>query len=169
MNYDIRNISMYVGNIHSRYYIDTEGVVYTSLSGNTDRITINGERYNIKGFKKSNINKLNQNNQMMIELPYGHSYYLLYNGLILKRLSTRCNNKNEIDVCLTTLNDRKKGKRWSLHRLMGYVFLNLNVNDSNMEIHHKDGDRTNNKLTNLELLPMNLHRGAGNFNLNHNK
>ena len=52
---------------------------------------------------------------------------------------------------------------------MGYVFLNLNVNDSNMEIHHKDGDRTNNKLTNLELLPMNLHRGAGNFNLNHNK
>ena len=52
---------------------------------------------------------------------------------------------------------------------MGYVFLNLRIDDNSMEIHHKDRNRTNNKLTNLELLPMELHRGVGNFNLNHNK
>lgn len=165
MNYDIRNISLYVPIIHSRYFIDTNGVVYTSLSGTTNRIMINGKRYNISGFKKTNLHLLNRNNNMMVQLPYSNAYFLLYDGTVLKRLSTRINSKKEVDVCLTTLGGRDKGNRWIIHRLMGRVFLGL---DFNNEIHHIDQDRTNNKLNNLQVLSKEEHRGKGNYTKNHN-
>ena len=164
MIYDIRNISLYVPIIHSRYYIDTNACVYTSISGDNSRILVNGVRYNISGFKKSNIHFLNRNDNMLIPFPQATNYFLMYDGSFLKRLSTRINNKNEVDVCLTTINGRDKGDRFSLHRLMGYVFLGLKQEE---EIHHIDQNRVNNKLDNLRVMSKEEHRGQGNYLNNH--
>ena len=165
MIYDIRNISFYINTIHSRYYIDTTGTIFTSLGGDTNRIMIDGVRYNISGFKRSNLHLLNKSNKMIMRLPQSANYFLLYDGTILKRLSTRRNSKNEIDVSLTTLNGRDKGTRWSVSRLMGFVFLGLT---QDKEVHHIDGDRTNNQLENLQVLTFEEHRGKQNFSKNHN-
>ena len=48
MNYDIRKISDYIKNVHSRYYVDTNGVIYTSMSSSSDKVMVNGKRYNLK-------------------------------------------------------------------------------------------------------------------------
>ena len=164
MIYDIRNISLYVNKIHSRYYIDTNAVVYTSISGDTNRIMIDGIRYNIKSFIKTNKHLLNKNDNMIIKLPYGKNYFLLYDGTILKRLNTRKTKTKEIDVCLMTLGGNSSGNRWTVARLMGYVFLGLTVDK---EIHHIDKNRLNNKLENLKVLSFEEHRGKGNFRKNH--
>lgn len=167
MDYDIRNISIYVGKIHSRYFIDTNGVVYTSISNDTYKIMIDGVNYNIRNFVKSNIQKLNMCN-MMMKLPYGSDYFLCYNGLVLKRIATRIDKNNVVDVSLVTLQSRDRGNRWKVARLMGYVFLNLPLYDSSYEIHHIDRDRSNNRLDNLVVMSFEEHRGKGNFTKNHN-
>lgn len=166
MIYDIRNISVYVPTIHSRYYIDTNACVYTSIGGDNNRILVNGIRYNINGFKKSNLHFLNRSDNMIIPFPQAPNYFLMYDGSFLKRLSTRITDKNEVDVCLMTLYGRNKGERFSIHRLMGYVFLNLKEEE---EIHHIDENRTNNKLINLKVMTTYEHRGKGNFTKNHKK
>ena len=167
MNYDIRNISVYFKEVHSRYYIDTNGVVYTSMMSNTSRIMINGKYININKFKKENIDKFNNTNKLLIVVPEtNNKYYLMNNGLILQRLSTRVNENGVVDVSLIRVdksgNDR--GNKYKLHRLLAGCFLG---DITNKEIHHKDGNRSNNKLSNLEILSFKEHRGKNNFVKNH--
>lgn len=155
MVYDIRNISNYIPNVHSRYFIDTNGIIYTSISARTSRITINGTLYNINGFKKSNLSLLSRSNPI-ISLPKANNYFLLYDGTILKRMKTRINKNNEVDVSLTWLDDsHKNNSRIVVHRIMGKVFLGLKEAE---EVHHIDRDRTNNKLENLKILTFEEHR-----------
>lgn len=167
MNYDIRNISVYFKEVHSRYYIDTNGVVYTSLGAGTSRIMIDGERININSFKKENITKLNNTNKQIIAIPNTENkYYLLNNGVVLQRLSTRIGDDGRVDVNLIRVdgsgNDR--GNRYKLHRLLAGCFLG-DVTDK--EVHHKDGNATNNKLSNLQILTFEEHRGKRNYIKNH--
>ena len=42
MNYDIRRLSDNFPRVHSRYYVDTNGVVYTSIAKDTNKITVEG-------------------------------------------------------------------------------------------------------------------------------
>ena len=168
MTYDIRKINIYIPTIHSRYYIDTNGVVYTSLGSTTTRVLINGERYNINGFRKANVSSLNSSSKMLMPIPFAKNYFLLYNGDILKRLSTRLRvETQEVDVCLTTCGAERNDKRWKIARLMGYVFLGIRTSDE--EIHHIDRDRTNNRLSNLQALTKEEHRGKNNFSKLHKK
>lgn len=44
-----------------------------------------------------------------------------------------------------------ENKTWTVHRLIGKTFLGAMDNDG-MVVNHKDGDKTNNVLTNLELI-----------------
>ena len=81
MNYDIRNICMYYPKIHSRYYIDTNGIVYTSLSKITNKIMIDGVRKNITSIKKTLLNDLNKTTKLICEIPNFPNYYILYNWL----------------------------------------------------------------------------------------
>ena len=50
---------------------------------------------------------------------------------------------------------RKEDKNLQLfyrHRLMGYAFLNLDINDSKSQIDHIDGNRLNNNINNLRIV-----------------
>ena len=54
MNYDLRKISDTFKSVHSRYLIDNNGVVYTSLEEENNRIMVDGKRININLFRKVN-------------------------------------------------------------------------------------------------------------------
>lgn len=167
MNYDIRNISQYFREVHSRYFIDTNGSVYTSLSKNTTRITIEGEVKNIKSFKKEKLNYFNNTNKLLISIPdTNNKYFLMNDGTVLHRLSTRVDEIGCVDVSLIRVGETGNplGNRYKLHRLMAGCFIG---DIENKEVHHKDGNRTNNKLSNLEILTFEEHRGKGNYLKNH--
>lgn len=50
-----------------------------------------------------------------------------------------------------------ENKTWSVHRLMGKAFLGA-IDGDGMVINHKDGNKTNNVLTNLELITSSENR-----------
>ena len=43
-------------------------------------------------------------------------------------------------------------KNYRLHRILGYLFLGLNINDPNQYIDHIDGNTSNNNLENLRIV-----------------
>lgn len=156
--YDIRNISNYFKEVHSRYWIDINCVVYTSLAVNNYRIMINGARINYRNWVRQNIVTLNQCSNPIIPIPdTNNEYYLLYNGLVLKRVSTRCSRDNSyrVDVALIRVyggNDRNN--RYAVHRLMAGCFLG---DVKGMDIHHIDENPKNNKLENLQIVSREEH------------
>ena len=165
MNYDIRRLSDNFPRVHSRYYVDTNGVVYTSIAKNTNRIIVEGRRINVNRFRKSNLGSLNRTTKMMIAIPEtNNKYYLLYDGTILQRLWTRVRENNVVTVCLICVDGHERGNQISVSRLVASAFLG---NVEGMEVHHIDGNRLNNKVDNLKILPMNEHRGKGNYIKNH--
>ena len=168
MNYDIRKISDSFKEVHSRYYIDTNGTVYTSISENTNRLIIEGKRININGIRKELVLKCNTTNRQIISIENTkNKYFVMYDGTVLQRLSTLINEKKEVTVCLIRVfggNDR--GNRYTVHRLLAGVFIG---DITNKEVHHKDCNRLNNNLENLQILSFEEHRGYQNFKINHTK
>ena len=165
MNYDIRRLSDNFPRVHSRYYVDTNGVVYTSIAKDTNKIMVEGRRMNVNKFKKSNGEVLNRTTKMMVAIPEtNNKYYLLYDGTILQRLWTKVKENNEVTVCLICIDGNKSGNHISVSRLVASAFLG---NVEGMEVHHIDRNRSNNKVDNLKILSMNEHRGKGNFRKNH--
>lgn len=166
MNYDLRQICIYIPEIHSRYYIDTNGVVYTSLAEGNKRIMIDGKKYNINHLKKDALLKLNNTNDQLLQLKDFPKYFIKNDGKILQRLWTRIDERNVVEVCLITLHGNPKGTYYRLSRLMAKVFIG---NPDNLEVHHIDGNRSNNKLDNLKLLTFEEPRGNKNtIYKNHN-
>ena len=103
MNYDIRKICVYLNEVHSRYYIDTNGAVYTSISQSTNKIRYKNKVYNINSFRKTNLSKLNNTNKMIISIPFLEDYFMLNDGTILQRLHTKideCKNTSIKLVCI---------------------------------------------------------------------
>ncbi len=101
MNYDIRKICDYFREVHSRYYIDTNGCIYTSMSANSIRIMIDGVRININKIKKSIVENLNMTNRLLGVIPNtGNKYFVKNDGVVLQRLSTRIDEIGAVDVCL---------------------------------------------------------------------
>lgn len=162
MNYDIRRICNYFPEIHSRYYADTNGSIYTSLSKNVHRILVNGEMIYIRSFSKQNICKLNRTDKQIIEIPTAKNYYIMYDGTILQRLKTTIKENDVVGINLVCIDCRKHFK---LSRLIAGCFIG---NVENMEVHHKDRNRLNNKADNLEIMSFYEHRGKGMFNKTHN-
>ena len=166
MNYDIRRISDYFREVHSRYFIDTNGVVYTSLGLKTSRIRVDGKCININNFRKQNVDKFNTTTKMLIPIPdTNNRYYLKNDGLVLQRLSTRIDENGCVDVCLIRVFDgTDRGNRYKIHRLLAGCFIG---DIENKEVHHKNQNRSDNRLENLEILTFEEHRGIGNYLKNH--
>lgn len=162
MNYDIRKLCNYFPEIHSRYYIDTNGCVYTSLAPNTKKFFQNGKRYSVSSFVRNNITKLNKTDKQIIAIPDCKNYYLLYDGTILQRLKTSLNEPNVVVVNLVCIEGRKQFK---ISRLVAGTFIG---DIANREVHHVDENRLNNCVENLSILTFDEHRGYGNFKKNHN-
>ncbi len=154
--FDIRKICESVKEIHSRYYIDTLGNVYTSLSVNTTRITVDGHHYNIAGWKKANLPLMNSTNKRIIKIEpiKEKGYFMLDNGLILQRLKTQIENPgNSVFVSILTVNS-KYARHYYVSRLVAEVFCG-DITDK--EIHHIDKNRLNNKVDNLMILTPEEH------------
>lgn len=154
--FDIRKISESVKEIHSRYYIDTCGNVYTSLSINTTRITVNGKRYNIGGWKNANLPLMNSTNKSIIRVEpiTEKGYFMLNNGLILQRLKTQVEIPgNSVFVSILAINS-DVARHYYVSRLMAAVFLG---DITNKEVHHIDCNRLNNKVENLQILTSEEH------------
>jgi hypothetical protein len=165
MVYDIKKINENFPNVHSRYFIDTNGVVYTSMTSGDGRIMVDGERISIKKFKRDNLPNMNTTTKLILPIPKtSNKYFMLNDGTILQRLKTNLGTHNVVRVCLITLDGNSKGNQKILSRLMAGSFLG---NIADKEVHHKDGNRLNNKLSNLEILTFDEHRGKGERNKNH--
>lgn len=167
MNYDIRRISDYIKCIHSRYYVDTNGVIYTSMTNHRDRVMVDGKYYFLKKTRNKYLPNLNRTTNMIAEIkeiPNG-KYYFLYDGTILHRLSTRKYDDGTVDVSLMSVNSKERGDRFKVHRIVAACFIG---DIENKEVHHIDQDRTNNKVDNLQILSFEEHRGKGNHTKNHN-
>lgn len=149
--YDIRRISDYFKEVHSRYYVDVNGCVYTSLSEGTNRIMINGKRINISSFRKATLPLMNTSTKALVPIPNTQGYFLLYNGKILQRLKTMINSDtNEVNVSIIRVwGGTATGNYYLVSRLVAGCFIG---EVANMEVHHIDQDRTNNKVENLEIL-----------------
>ena len=63
----------------------------------------------------------------------------------------RKNKYGYMQIVLTGKKEHGESKTWCVHRLMGKTFLGAEDGDG-MQINHKDGDKTNNRLDNLELI-----------------
>lgn len=61
------------------------------------------------------------------------------------------------EISLWNNRDRKyvtiDGKSYQYHRVLGYVFLGLDIEDNKQVIIHLDGNKQNNTLSNLQLVP----------------
>ena len=167
MNYDIRKISDYIKNVHSRYYVDTNGVIYTSMSSSSDKVMVNGKRYNLKKIRNKYLSEMNRTNNMIMKIKEieDGNYYFLYDGTILHRLATRIYDDGTVDVSLILVNGRVKGDRLKVHRIVAVCFIG---DIENKEVHHIDQNRSNNKVSNLKILSFEEHRGKGNHTKNHN-
>ena len=165
MNYDLRRISDYFREVHSRYYIDTNGVVYTSFCGDTSRVIIDGKYVNINPFKKKSKGKFNKTNKILITIPNtNNKYYLKNDGTILQRLATRVDAMGVVDVCLVRVDSNMTSNRYKLHRLLAGCFIG---DITNKEVHHINQNRKDNSLNNLQILTFEEHRGKTNHTINH--
>lgn len=162
MNYDVRKLCYYFPNIHSRYYIDTNGTVYTSLAPGMKKIMIDGERITLTPHVNNALPFLNRTERQMAKLPFSKDYFVLYDGTILQRLKTVIKENNEVVVSLVCTDTRKP---FEVSRLVAGAFIE---NVDGKEVHHKDNNRMNNNVDNLAVLSFYEHRGHGNFKANHN-
>ncbi len=72
-----------------------------------------------------------------------------HKGLKPRILKVDYSNKGYAKVSLTV---DGLSRRFYVHRLVGFAFLNLDIFDSKSQINHKDGIKSNNSMDNLEIV-----------------
>jgi hypothetical protein len=90
----------------------------------------------------------------MIKIENYKHYYINENGDIYssytkRNLKPTVNSKGYLRVYLS--NDNKQ-KNLLVHRLMAKYFLGADINNTSIQINHKDSNRQNNNVNNLELV-----------------
>lgn len=90
----------------------------------------------------------------MIKINDYKHYYItedgeVYSSYLKKNLKKRPNSKGYLRVSLSKNN---KQKNFFIHRLIAKYFLGTNIDDSTIQINHKDSNKTNNKIENLEII-----------------
>lgn len=155
---NIRQISLYDRVINDRYYITDSGTVYSLCK-------------NRKVMKDGDLRTVNK--QLITEakslgrdwfIPFkdwGMYCIVLADGKVVRRLSTHVKTKcNSVTVAVSDTSGHEV--RAYVSRLVANTFLS---DVSGMEIHHKDRDRTNNLVENLQVLTQEehnqLHRADG--------
>lgn len=153
---DIRRLCEGNNNIHSRYMADNNGVIYVNHGVAAFRVVDNsGIRRSVIPLKRKMLKHMADNNMMLMQFNECNKFFLLNNGSILKRVSTRyMKEKNRVDISINFLNGRDRGDRMYVHQAIASAFLG---DYRGLEVHHIDGNPMNNKLSNLELLTRDEH------------
>ena len=114
-----------------------------------------------KGYQVSNFGRVRTFNKTTYTERHGIRHW---KNRILKERLGRGNNELSVQ-----LYKNGKGKSFTIHRLVGYAFLGK-PEDEKMTINHKDGNRRNNNVDNLEWLSLkdNIRHGFIN-DLYHNQ
>lgn len=93
----------------------------------------------------------------------GYEQYLVcrdgrvYSTKSNRLLTIHTNNKGYCYVTFS-MGSKHSNKNLLLHRLVCFIFGDLPSLDSRLEVNHKDYDKKNNKLENLEVLTPEQHR-----------
>lgn len=157
---EIRQICVYDRKIKDKYYVTDSGVVYVQVYNK--RVMRQDNRRTVT---KHILREAMASSQKWI-VPFsdwGNYCIVLQSGVVLRRLSTRIREKcNSVDVMLITVHDVET--RRYLSRVVANTFID---SVDGKEVHHIDGDRTNNHISNLQVLTFEEHRGCGNHRKNH--
>lgn len=90
----------------------------------------------------------------MKEIKYFKNYYITTCGEVISKF-TGLRMRTYLDTvgykCVTLKND-KKDIHMRVHRLMGFTYFGLDRNDKDKQINHKDGNKLNCSILNLEIL-----------------
>ena len=93
----------------------------------------------------------------MIKLFYGYDVYddgkVFIHGSS-KQISVRITSGGYLKVNLTI---NGKRRRVLIHRLVAHLFLGMDLNDQNIDVHHRNKIRSDNKCRNLELVSCASH------------
>ena len=150
----IRKISIALPHIKDKYYVTDTGSIYVANS--SSKVMKDGERKTVtKHFIKEAQASYNQ-----WQLPFkewGNYCVVLGDGTVLRRLtSTVRKDTGQVNISLISTLDKES--KMYVSRVVAAVFLE---SVDGKEVHHKDRNRKNNDITNLEVLSFEEHRGCG--------
>ena len=94
-----------------------------------------------------------------------HGYLVFDNGVILSKETRRTNyERRTMSVLIDDKGYHKvqlviddKQRQLRVHRIVAAVFLSFDLNDTTIEIHHKNGDKSDNRVCNLQIVSKSLH------------
>lgn len=102
-----------------------------------------------KGYQVSNLGRIRTFNK--ITYTEKHGYRKWKNRIIKQKKSKRKNGRIDYKVDLW-LNG--KGKTFLVARLVAFTFYNKDINNIYLTVNHKNGNSTDNKLENLEIISL---------------
>lgn len=156
----IRQISLYDRRVSDKYYVTDSGTFYT----------LSKDRKVMKDGDRRTVSK----HQIKEAISIGRDWYvpfndwgmyciILPNGLVLRRLKTYI--RPDVNSVIIHVQNTE-GKELALYAAR--IVANTFIEDvKGMEVHHKDADRTNNSVENLEVLSFEDHRGKGQHSKRH--
>ena len=156
---EIRNISTYMRSIKDKYYITCGGVVYTTVY--SKKVMFNGEQRTITRHMLDTA----KSNDEPFSVPFkdwGLKCIVLKDGTVLRVLKTQIRECGSVHLGIFDIHNVEK--RFYVSRLVANTFI---CDVTGKEVHHKDNDRTNNCVSNLEVLTFEEHRGVGHHKKNH--
>jgi hypothetical protein len=96
----------------------------------------------------------------LVPIPGYDRYRISKDGRIWSSKSNRFlkgSSKNSRGYLFVGLTENNKTKFFLTHRLLAFVFLDLPSLESDLEVDHIDGNKTNNSLNNLQVLSKEAH------------
>lgn len=134
--------------ILDRYWVDTNGKVYKQL------VTPYIRDVNLSKTKYKELLKTIKDDYIF----YEKRYVIFKNGLILSEIKPSYLEKSKCYMINLYLKDKNLGyMNVSLHRLMCVVWKDLDFFNKELHVHHKDKNRNNNSIDNLEVLSPEKH------------
>lgn len=158
---EIRQICIYDRNLKDRYYATSTGLCYTLCKDNL--VMIDGERRRVT--KHQIREAMSSCEDFTVPFKdWGLKVIILRSGLVLRLLKTFIKPCGSVTVCMFDVNNNEK--RLYVSRVIANTFI---ASVENMEVHHINRDRKDNRCSNLEVMSFEDHRGAGNHAKNHNQ